>query len=374
MVDWQDPAQLVGVQIAGLRKIVMAEMKFNCPKCQQLIACDELWAGHDLQCPTCHTEILVPSAAAPGATAAPAEVSGSQGSTPGSLVPQVPTSAAPRLSIGQARHQPMSAPPQASATSTTARAAAQFVRPKKKSALVSAIPIVVGIAVLGVAGYFGYNWYQKNQETKAAEAQKATNALAAAQSAAQPEMVPPTYTLDVNSAVIPQGKVNGKIAGTNFVPETCRLEVVGTSPVLRFYQGAASAPDHEILIYLRPKPGEKWSGHTWTVSSDMKAPAAPQVAKRWKETGKPTPTLQNYATGYAMKLDFGKIENGEIPGKIYIALPDPDQTVIAGNFKASTPFTENPSPAPTPAVAAPQPRPSATPAIKARPEERYGVQ
>src|SRR5262249_39762729 len=81
----------------------MAEMKFDCPRCQQQIACDELWGGHELQCPTCHAQIMVPQ---PG-SATPAEAAPRPGSPPNSLVPQVPTSSAPKLSIGQARHQPM---------------------------------------------------------------------------------------------------------------------------------------------------------------------------------------------------------------------------------------------------------------------------
>src|SRR6267378_7384429 len=105
----------------------MAEMKFNCPRCQQQIACDELWGGHELQCPTCKAEIMVPS---PGTPAPAASAAAPAGSPPNSLVPQVPTSA-PRLSIGQARHQPAATPPQASATSTTARVAAGFVKPKQ---------------------------------------------------------------------------------------------------------------------------------------------------------------------------------------------------------------------------------------------------
>ena len=79
----------------------MAEMKFNCPGCGQVIAADELWAGHQIQCPICNKELMVPQVQA-------APVAGAPASAPGnSLVPQVPTSA-PKLSIGSSRHQPSS--------------------------------------------------------------------------------------------------------------------------------------------------------------------------------------------------------------------------------------------------------------------------
>src|SRR5437762_6926814 len=38
----------------------MAEMRFTCPQCKQDITCDELWGGHQIQCPTCQAEISVP--------------------------------------------------------------------------------------------------------------------------------------------------------------------------------------------------------------------------------------------------------------------------------------------------------------------------
>ena len=347
----------------------MAEMKFDCPKCQQQIACDELWGGHELQCPTCHAEIMVPQ---PGSTA-PATASAAPGARPSSLVPEVPTTT--KLSIGQARHQPMTAPPQASATSTTARAAAAFVKKKEPSKLIKVLQFAGFLAVLGVAGYFGWNWYQQRQ-AKAEEEKKAAAAQAAAAAApapAEPPMVAPQYTLDVTTAKIPEGKVNGMIAGTNFVAETVSLGLVGPNPVLSIFQGQMSSPDRQVLVYLRLKPGEKWSGHTWRVSSDEKT-GVPQVAKRWKAPGAPTPALQNYAGGYAMQLEFGQIKDGSIPGKIYLALPDNEHTVVAGTFKATTTFTEAAPAAATAAPAqAPKP-PGVTPAVKAPPEQRYGVQ
>ncbi len=35
-----------------------------------------------------------------------------------------------------------------------------------------------------------------------------------------------------------------------------------------------------------------------------------------------------------MKLEFGKLTDDGLPGKIYVALPDAEQTVVAGVFNA----------------------------------------
>ena len=48
----------------------MAEIKFSCG-CGQHISCDDAWAGHQIQCPACQNNIVVPQAQAPAAAPAP---------------------------------------------------------------------------------------------------------------------------------------------------------------------------------------------------------------------------------------------------------------------------------------------------------------
>src|SRR5262245_53322861 len=67
----------------------MADIKFACPLCGQNITCDELWAGHELQCPSCQGNLAVPPMPAPAATAA------------NPLVPRPPHGGAARLSLNQ---------------------------------------------------------------------------------------------------------------------------------------------------------------------------------------------------------------------------------------------------------------------------------
>lgn len=49
----------------------MPDIKFSCSQCGQHISCDESWAGHQLQCPACQANLIVPQAAAPAPTPAP---------------------------------------------------------------------------------------------------------------------------------------------------------------------------------------------------------------------------------------------------------------------------------------------------------------
>jgi DNA-directed RNA polymerase subunit RPC12/RpoP len=45
----------------------MSEFKFNCPRCDQHLKCDEAFSGREIQCPTCNHLIRIP--AIPGKTA-----------------------------------------------------------------------------------------------------------------------------------------------------------------------------------------------------------------------------------------------------------------------------------------------------------------
>jgi hypothetical protein len=155
-------------------------------------------------------------------------------------------------------------------------------------------------------------------------------------SAAQTNLpvVPAVWTLDVEAAKIPDGRANGMLSGTNFLVDTARIDTVGAAQVLTLRQGTGPVADREMLIYLHLNAGENLASHKWTISKDMRGSAAPQVIKRWKADPRYAPKTQTFAGGYAMKLELGAMGNGSIPGKIFLALPDTDQSVVAGMFDA----------------------------------------
>ena len=53
------------------------------------------------------------------------------------------------------------------------------------------------------------------------------------------------------------------------------------------------------------------------------------VAKRWKSHPRYAPKLQNYSTGFALKLELGEVKDGYATGKMFLALPDTEKTVVA---------------------------------------------
>jgi hypothetical protein len=118
------------------------------------------------------------------------------------------------------------------------------------------------------------------------------------------------------------------------VADAARLDVAGGALILRFYQGQLASPDRAVLIYLHLKPGEKLAGHTWSVGADTKG--GPQIIKMWKPATAMQPTTKHFATGYVLNLELAQITNHQLSGKIFLALPDPEQSVIAGAFDATT--------------------------------------
>jgi hypothetical protein len=243
---------------------------------------------------------------------------------------------------------------------------------KKQSPWVKyAVTVVVLVALAG-GGWFAWPYLkphlpflnQGGEATAAANGSPAgpgAGAAATTETPATPAppkevpMTPPIYTLDVSQAKFSEGKVNGSITGTNFVPDTVRLEKLPGLYVLDFRQGTNATPDRGLRVYLRLNPTNTPAGQSWTVSPDMKGTPISQVVKTWKTNPKYAAQEKSFTSGFALKLEFEQFtETNTISGKIYAALPDKEQSVVAGVFHTATavagvPGTA-PSAAPTPAI------------------------
>jgi hypothetical protein len=296
--------------------------------------------------------------------------------------------------------------------------------PKKKNPLVTYGTALAVLVILGVGGYFGYgyiNGMQDKVDSASKDAAKNANSgqvahiakLNSALEATDPNrapadsaapgprqrrsgagqetplagggdnssrstnaadslpLIPALWTLDITKAKIPSGRANGSIAGTNFVPDTARVDPVGNAQVLRLLQGQPVSPDREVLVYLHLKAGEKIGGQTFNISQDMAGSGVPQVTKRWKHNPKFAPQYKSFTSGYAMRLELGPQADGAVPGKIFLALPDADQSVVAGNFRAV--INTNVPTVDTTVQAAPTMAPAPGQSYDAAFQARYGV-
>jgi hypothetical protein len=245
------------------------------------------------------------------------------------------------------------------------------------------VTVGVVVIVLGVGGYLGYP-YLHDWMAKRSEAAKQASAPPPETNAVPAEPPPPkelpilpvAWTLDMDNAKVPKGKANGMISGTNFVPETARLDKTGSTYLLRLLQGTTASPDLGFMVYLRLNAGESVTGHTWTVTQDLKDRNQPQVVKLWKTDPRYAAKQKAFSSGYAMRLELGEINNGVIPGKIFLAVPDTEQSVVAGVFKADTSLADATGAVVASPTAAPSPGavPTAAPAATREAfDRRYGV-
>lgn len=273
----------------------MSEFKFACPVCGQHITADSGASGTPLECPTCFQTLIVPPAPAFGdrklvLTAAKASVA--KKSVPGE----------PGLDASHSRLR------------------------RLKS---SAVPLVLLLAT-GAAAFLLWR------------SELTTLANRVADRATRPETHPPpvekfrsphpvpsnvSWTLNVTNAVVPNGGVVGSIHGNGFACE--RATWKGDRLSLR--QGPPGPPELGITISLERQP-EQLTGKAIVVSPGAPGPA-PRVVLRWKDD-QAEPVTQHFHGGYAMRLLFGRVENGHIYGRIYIALPDEQKSFAAGNFEA----------------------------------------
>ena len=386
----------------------MADLRISCPHCKQEISCDELWAGHELACPTCQGAFVVPQPEPPA----------EEKHNP--LVPKPPPGAKPRLNLGPAASKQTEHGGPAPQRTIPIRNLAP-PPPQKKNVLLTIVKVVVVLGVVGAGAYFGLTYIKgmqdkANAKSRAEEANSDGGQVAhianlnkvldatdpggpglarlqadagapsprgqmgaadpgsggpgATNNVQQLPVVPAVWTLDLAGAKIPEGRANGRISGTNFLVETARVDVVGGAHVLRLVEGQLASPDREVLVYLHLKPGEKIGGQILNISSDQKGSGVPQVAKRWKINPRYAPSIKPFYNGYAMKLELGQAADGLLPGKIFLGLPDNERSVVAGIFKATV-NEPDPSLQATP-YAAPTATPTTSPDRSAM-ERRYGI-
>jgi hypothetical protein len=142
------------------------------------------------------------------------------------------------------------------------------------------------------------------------------------------------WSLNVDEAELPDTKAAGMIGDAEVEIKNPSLDVSGQMHILCLRGGTNvfSDPDVSILFWL--KAGETLGGQKLSVASDARQ-GIPQVTKRWKLAGKSALQTKTFSSGYVLKLELGSVSGTSIPGKIYVALPDTEQTCVAGKFTAN---------------------------------------
>jgi hypothetical protein len=261
----------------------MSEFKFACPVCGQHITADPSTSGGQIECPTCFQKIVVPQA--PSSADTKFILSASQVGKPRPLPGETGAAPGPQMSHSG------------------------------RGSIWGLVALLLLLCAAGAAIFILRDKIFKTSRPKAAALVKLPSNL--------------VWSLDLKNATFPETNAAGRLHGREFTPDRTTLE--GGTFSLR--QGKTWPPDLGITILLPAQPGEDVAGKTFEVVP-AQPQSAPRVILRWKDDQQ-QPGKQEFARGYALKLVFDQPAHGRLPGRIYLCLPDEDQSVVAGTFQAT---------------------------------------
>ena len=139
------------------------------------------------------------------------------------------------------------------------------------------------------------------------------------------------WTMDLTNKRMPDSIAAGLIHTEEFVVESAKLQQ--KSGILTIRDGKDFFPDHALIIFLFLKKGENAEGKSIYIT-EKSGFGSPHIHMQWKPKNKKVPQTKIFTADYAMRLEFGRIKDGKLPGKIYLSLPDKTESYVAGLFTA----------------------------------------
>ena len=272
-----------GVNVKCFRT-AMSEFKFACPVCGQRMAVDSSASGAQVECPTCFQIIIVPKAPMEGSKY---QLSATQFIKP-VILPPPPKPAAPPA-------------------------------PQRKSA---ALIFVLILACAIVTALFVREKIAGPRREPATAG--STNEV--------PPVASPLWTLDLTNATFPAQAAAGKIHGRDFV---CQQAVL-LNDFLMLRSSTNRRPEMAANVFLFPNAAfsnatETLSGKSFNAGTNQTG-SIPAVMLVWRDGD--MRVMETFTNGFAMKLQFGAVSSNELPGKIYLCLPDEMKSCVAGTFTA----------------------------------------
>ena len=259
----------------------MSEFKFLCPVCGQHIATDSSASSTQIECPTCFQKIIVPEA---------------------------PKSDSKYILSATQYIKPHVPPPPAALPGRT-MASSKGLGPAIFGLLALICTVLVGIHLLR-----GRNTPADSPETPATTTESSG-----------PAHVTPAWSLNLGNTEIPDAAAAGKVHDKVFVCERAVLQ--NGSLVLR----QARQSDVTVTVHLFVTDTYELGGRTFNIGTND-AVVIPRIALRWKEAN--LSMTQKFTNGYAMKLEFGPVAAGKVPGRILLCVPDKEESLVAGTFNA----------------------------------------
>jgi DNA-directed RNA polymerase subunit RPC12/RpoP len=346
----------------------MSDFKFSCPTCGQHISSDTTNAGMSIACPACQTVLIVPQP--PAAPAAPPGLS-----IAASQARHTASEASHHAAmVSQSYAKPQGAGP-AETKGISGLAIASFVcsmflcvgcvpgiicghlaRRNQRNdpsvqgggfaiagLIISYFSLVATIAVLAFGMSAFVTAFKKAFAEAKQQSQLATNGNSLASvtpapgdSSGNPPAADGLWNLNLTIADFPSQPAAGRIHGQDFTVEAATIQ----NGVITLRQGSGPLPDRQMIIFTFLSNDALLTGKTFDISPAnpaASAAATPSVHVMWKNASGRGQTSKVYANGYAFKLALdAATASGDIPGKIYLCLPDNEKSYVAGTFTLHT--------------------------------------
>ena len=137
------------------------------------------------------------------------------------------------------------------------------------------------------------------------------------------------WTMNILNASIPDETVAGQINGVKFTTEAAKVE----NGVLILRQGGVKYPDLIVEVHNIQRAGELLDGKKYELPV-VSGVATPSVILKWQDPKKLRMPTRPFYNNFAIKLEFEKMVDGRIRGKVFIAVPDGRKSYISGAFDA----------------------------------------
>ena len=140
----------------------------------------------------------------------------------------------------------------------------------------------------------------------------------------------PTWRKNVTRVSIPSAPAEGMAHGARFKVNAATFE----NGVLMLQQRKDSSLGPAFMVFVFLKEGETIDGKKFKVKANDDTFGIPHIHFMYQVEGEDVPETDMFMQDYAMKLEFGKVSGGKLPGRIYLCLPDDKKSFVAGTFEA----------------------------------------
>ncbi len=145
----------------------------------------------------------------------------------------------------------------------------------------------------------------------------------------KPSRMLTAWTMNIPNAGIPDEPVTGMVNNIEFKLDSAVIE----NGVLILRKGSSKHPVLVVEVHNIQQPGEALDGKKFELPN-VSGFNTPKVVMKWEDAAKLRMPMRLFDNSFAIKLEFGKMVDGKIHGKVFISVPDGRKSFVTGAFDA----------------------------------------